>query len=274
MEAGLGKKTTYRGLNRATQSTRQTGSSMKPISVVGPALQEGIITPNSVYRDVRTTFKLPNGDLYTPKNYNYYRGSITVRQALETSQNIPFIKIMQELTPEKSREYLDKMGITTLTNQDYGLSLAIGGLNVGISPLEMAGAYAVIANNGTYIEPTFYTKVQDNKGNIILEKKQEKHQVFTEDVDAVLKDLLTQPVKGYRGTATYCSIQGIDVAAKTGTTDADYDRWLCGFTPYYTGACWYGYDYNETVHYNGNPAGIIWSNIMKTLHTGLKPAVF
>lgn len=271
---GLGEKTTYRGLNRATQSTRQTGSAMKPIAVLAPAMQEGLITPDSVYTDVRTTFKLNNGELYTPKNYNYYRGWITVRQALETSQNIPFVKIMEELTVEKSREYLEKMGITTLTDKDYGLSLAIGGLHKGISPLEMAGAYATIANNGVYKEPIFYTKVTDASGETILLANQEKKRVFTKKVDKEIKQLLKQPVEGYSGTARYCKIDGIDVAAKTGTTDDDYDRWLCGFTPYYTAACWFGYDYNETVIYNGNPAGVIWSNVMKKIHVGLENAEF
>ena len=170
---GLGEKTVSRGLNRATQSTRQTGSSMKPIAVVAPAMQERIITAASIYSDVRTTFTLKTGESYTPKNYNYYRGNITVRQALETSQNIPFVKIMQELTTDKSKEYLRKMGITTLTDNDNDLALAIGGLDVGISPLEMAGAYATIANGGTYIEPTFYTKIVDSKGNVVLQTEQE-----------------------------------------------------------------------------------------------------
>ena len=87
--------------------------------------------------------------------------------------------------------------------------------------------------------------------------------------------MLTQPVEGSNGTATYCKINGIDVAAKTGTTDSNYDRWLCGFTPYYTGVTWYGYDQNETVNFNKrNPAGLIWANVMSRIHTGLKTAYF
>ena len=272
---GLGEKNVSRGLNRATQSTRQTGSAMKPISVVAPALQEKIITAASIYSDTKTTFKLPNGEDYNPKNYNYYRGNITVRQALETSQNIPFLKIMEQLTPVKSREYLEKMGITTLTNRDYGLSLAIGGLDKGITPLEMAGAYATIANDGEYIEPTFYTKVVDLDGNVVLEATQTKTKVLDPATAYVEKSLLTQPVKGSSGTATYCKIDGIEVAAKTGTTDHDYDRWLCGFTPYYTAATWFGYDFNETVKFNGqNPAGLIWSRIMTPIHSELDAAEF
>ena len=272
---GLGEKNVARGLNRATQSTRQTGSAMKPLSVLGPALQEGIIKDTSVYNDSRTTFRLKNGTTYSPKNFGSYRGYITVRQALETSQNIPFVRIMEKLTPEKSREYLENMGITTLTENDYDLSLAIGGLDKGISPLEMAGAYATIANNGVYIKPTFYTKVLDSNDNVILEANQPTTVVYSEEVAYQLKDLLTQPVKGSRGTAKFCAIDGIDVAAKTGTTDYDYDRWLCGFTPYYTAATWYGYDYNETIKFSGsNPAGLIWIGVMSKVHEGLEGATF
>ena len=272
---GIGEKTVSMGLNRATQSTRQTGSSMKPVSVVAPALQEKVITAASIYNDSKATFTLKTGEKYNPKNYNYYRGNITVRQALETSQNIPFIRIMEELTTDKSREYLIKMGITTLTDYDNDLSLAIGGLDKGISTLEMAGAYACIANDGIYIEPTFYTKVVNKNGDVVLQVEQKKNKVLDTATAYVVKHLLIQPVKGKNGTATYCAIDGIDVSAKTGTTDSDYDRWLCGFTPYYTAATWYGYDYNETVTYNGkNPAGLIWSSIMKKIHSGLEPAVF
>lgn len=273
---GLGEKTVSRGLNRATQSTRQTGSSMKPIAVVGPAMQERIITASSIYSDTRATFKLKTGEDYTPKNYNYYRGNITVRQALETSQNIPFVRIMQELTTDKSKEYLKKMGITSLTDKDNDLALALGGLDQGISPLEMAGAYATIANGGEYIEPTFYTKVVDSKGNVVLQADQEKRRVFTEPNNYVLQSLLMQPVVGEKGTARNCAIDGIDVAAKTGTTDKDYDRWLCGFTPYYTAATWFGYDYNETVSGYGatNPSGLLWAEVMKEIHKDLESATF
>ncbi len=273
---GLGEKTVSRGFNRATQSTRQTGSSMKPIAVVGPAMQERIITAASIYSDTRTTFTLKTGEAYTPKNYNYYRGNINIRQALETSQNIPFVKIMQDLTTDKSKEYLIKMGVTTLTENDNDLALALGGLDLGISPLEMAGAYATIANGGEYIEPTFYTKVTDSKRNVVIQVKQEKRRVFTEPNAYVLQNLLMQPVVGSKGTARNCAIEGIDVAAKTGTTDEDFDRWLCGFTPYYTAATWFGYDYNETVDSYGvtNPAGLLWSGVMHKLHEGLEDATF
>ena len=139
----------------------------------------------------------------------------------------------------------------------------------------MAAAYATIANDGVYIEPTFYTEITNQSGKTIVEAKPESHRVFSKQVAYILKEILTQPVTGSNGTATYCSISGMDVAAKTGTTDENYDRWLCGFTPYYTAATWFGYDQNETIYFNRqNPAGIIWANVMRNIHSGLDNATF
>ena len=267
----LGEKTTSRPFNRATQSVRQTGSSIKPIAILAPAIDKKIITASSVYDDTEKDFE--NG--YHPVDYNKTLGKITVRRAVESSQNIPFVEIMEELTPKTSIKYLEKMGITSLTENDEGLPLALGGLDKGISPLQMAGAYSTIANDGVYIEPTFYTKIDRKNGSKIIESKQKKTRVFSKEVAYILKSLLTQPVIGSNGTATYCKISGVDVAAKTGTTDENYDRWLCGFTPYYTAVTWYGFDQNETIDFNGrNPAGLIWANVMARIHTGLKTANF
>ena len=267
----LGEKTEARPFNRATQSVRQTGSAIKPIAVLAPAIDKKIITASSVYDDTEQDFE--NG--YHPVDYNKALGEITVRRAVESSQNIPFVEIMEELTPKTSIKYLEKMGITSLTENDEGLPLALGGLDKGISPLQMAGAYSAIANDGVYIEPTFYTQIDRRNGSKALESKHKSKRVFSKEVAYILKSLLTQPVVGDNGTATYCKISGVDVAAKTGTTDENYDRWLCGFTPYYTAVTWYGFDQNETIDFNGrNPAGLIWANVMARIHTGLQTARF
>lgn len=209
------------------------------------------------------------------KIYGDYRGLITLREAIETSQNVPFVKAMTKLTTSKSIEYLEKMGISTLTEKDTGLALAIGGLNRGISPLEMAAAYACIANKGVYISPTFYTKIEDKDGNEVLKVEQTQTRVFSESVAYVLTNILEETVYGSRGTATYCKIDQIDTACKTGTTNNYYDRWLCGFTPYYSAAVWYGYDQNETMSRSGrNPAGSIWASVMNQVHAYLDPATF
>lgn len=268
---GLGKKTEPRSLNRATQSIRQTGSAIKPIAVLAPAISKKMITAASIYDDTERDF----AEGYHPTDYNPSLGKVTVRRAVESSQNIPFVEIMEKLKPSKSIKFLEKMGVTTLTEEDNNLVLALGGLQKGISPLEMAGAYATIANDGVYIEPTFYSKVENKNGTLIIKSKQKSRRVFSKEVAYILKELLTQPVTGTNGTATYCAISGIDVAAKTGTTDENYDRWLCGFTPYYTAVTWYGYDQNESIHFNKkNPAGLLWANVMSRIHTGLKTAKF
>lgn len=270
----LGEKTTSRGLNRIF-SERQTGSSIKPIADVIPALEEGIITPATIYADLRTTF----GKDYTPENDVSYTTLRTVRNALATSQNVPFVKVMAELTPKKSMEYMKKMGISSLDEErDNNLALAIGGLTYGISPLEMAAAYATIANDGNYIEPSFYSKVEDSDGKVVLEPNQKTEKAFSAQAAYVMKDLLKSTISGadgYAGTATYCAIKGMDVAAKTGTTNEKKDRWLCGFTNYYACAAWYGYDDPETVNYSGrNPAGQLFSNIMTAIHKGKESSTF
>lgn len=272
---GSGKKETSRGFNRATQALRQTGSAGKPLAVLVPGLEEKIITPASIYVDEETTFDDGSEEGYSPTNYNKYKGSITVRQAVESSQNIPFVKMMEQITPKTSIQYMKKLGITTLTKTDENLNLALGGLDKGISPLEMAGAYACIANNGVYIEPTFYTKIENSSGKKVVKSKQKKKRVISKQVAYLVQNLLTEPVTGSEGTANYCKISGIDVAAKTGTTNDEYDRWLCGFTPYYTAVTWFGFDLNETIYFNKkNPSGQIWSNVMKQIHSGLANAKF
>ncbi len=269
---GLGEKTEA-GWNRATQMKKQTGSSIKPIADVAPALEEGVITPATVYYDVKTDF----GGNYAPKNdgNKYENGPINIRRFIALSRNIPAVKIMKELTPKKSLEYLTKMGLSSLDEtEDNVLALAIGGMTHGASPLEMAAAYGTIANDGVYITPTFYTKVVDSSGNTVLEPKQEQTRVFSEQTAYLTKSITQEPTKS-GGTATYCAISGMDVAAKTGTTDSSYDRWLCGFTPYYAAATWFGFDNNEEVRgFTQNPAGQIWDAVMTDIHKNLEGASF
>ena len=267
---GLGEKTESRGLNRATQSPRQTGSSIKPLTSLIPAINEGVITAATIYDDTRSEFL--NGT-YNPKDYNTPKGLISIRSAVTTSQNIPFVKVVSEITPAKSIEYLEKMGVTSINHEKDGLAaLSIGGFTNGITPLEMAGCYATIENDGVYRRPMFYSKVTDANGNTVLEGKQTTEQVFSEQAAYVIKNILQSVVKS--GTATYCAISGMDVAAKTGTTNSNYDKWLCGFTNYYTAACWYGFDKNEEVTGSNNVAGRIWDAVMTKVHSGLDSSRF
>lgn len=235
-------------------------------------IDKKIFTAATIYADEQVTFE---GN-YTPEDYDDgYLGETTVRRAIESSQNVPFVEMLQDITPETAIKYLKKMGITTLTENDENLPLALGGLEQGITPLEMASAYAAIANNGIYIEPTFYTNITNKYGKTIIKNKPKTKKVVSKQTAYILQEILTAPVTGNHGTARYCKVSGIDTAAKTGTTNENYDRWLCGFTPYYTAVTWFGYDQNEPIYFNRqNPAGIIWANVMKKIHYGLDDATF
>ena len=266
----LGEKVTG-NLNRVNGITRQPGSSIKPIAVYGPSLEEKVITAASVYDDKPLKF-----GTWTPGNaYSGYKGLMNMRQAMKVSSNTVAIQVLKDLTTEKSISYLKRLGLTAVNEEkDNSLPLALGGMTKGASPLQMAGAYAAIANDGEYITPTFYTKVVDRNGNTIIEANQERERVFSKQNAYILKQLLTEPTKS-GGTATACKISKMDTAAKTGTTQDNHDKWLCGFTPYYTAATWYGYDTQTTIP-NGarSNANKIWKNVMAEIHKGLKKATF
>lgn len=219
---GLGTDVNAYGLNRIN-SARQPGSSIKPLASISPALESKIITAGTVYDDSPTYF-----GKWPPKNSSGYLGLITVRKAIEVSSNVVEVKIMSELGPENSIKFLKKLGLNHIDDEkDNGLALVLGGMSHGATPLEMAGAYATIANGGEYITPTFYTKLVDRDGNTALEPKQEKTRVMSEETAYIAKSILKSPVTGGGGTATNCRISGMDVGAKTGTTDENKDRWLC-----------------------------------------------
>lgn len=258
--------------NLPTKLRKSTGSSMKPISVIAPGLETGTITASTVYVDAKTVFN--THDKYSPKNqYEGFKGAMTIRDAIKISSNVPHVKALADIEVENSIDFCKSVGLP-MTGKEQ-LSLALGGLENGVTVTEMAGAYGAIANDGTYIQPTFYKYVTDKDDNVVVEPKQEINQVMNVQNAYIEKSILTETVVGSGGTATYCAIKGMEVAAKTGTTNDDYDRWLCGFTPYYTATCWYGYETNATVKYgNGNPAGRIWSEVMNKIHADLPNAEF
>ena len=265
---GLGDDSNAVGVNRATTSTKQPGSSIKPIGVVAPSLEKGILNAATVYDDSATNFKG-----YRPHNSDGYHGLLTVRHAIEHSSNIIHVKEMVELGAENSAEFLREMGFDQISDADIGLPLALGATSV--TPLQMASAYAMIDNNGVWIEPTFYTKVEDMDGNVILESHQEEKRMMSEANAYVLKEVLTAPVTGQGGTATGCWIRGMEVGAKTGSTNGYKDRWLCGITPYYAASCWFGFDKQERPQgVSGNAAATIWGSVMRTIHDDLPNARF
>lgn len=255
---GLGENQDTLGLNRGIDSARQPGSSFKPLVTIAPGLENGVITAATLFDDTQTTF----GTNYRPKNdSNKYLGITNMREILKHSSNVPEVKLLSLLGIDKSTEFLSKININ-ISDSDKNLALALG--TPSVTPLQMAAGYAMLANGGVYITPTFYTKVVDQDGNTVIEAKQEKTRVMSEGNAYIETSMLEGPING--GTAYQFKgyLGNMAVAGKTGTTDSKNDRWFCGYTPYYAAACWYGYDAQEPINVSGsNPAARIWFPVMK-----------
>ena len=265
----LGEKTAF-GKNYGTAKVAQPGSAIKPLATIAPGLETNAITAATVLDDSPKSY-----GRYTPRNsYAGYKGLMNIKKMIEISSNVPEVKLLQKITPKKSIEFMQSMGLN-MQDQPEELALVLGGTKNYVSPLEMATAYSVIANGGEYISPTFYTKIEDSNGEVILEPKQEKRRIMSEQNAYIEKMILKGPVEGAAGTARGVKVSGMDVGAKTGSTDEYTDRWLCGFTPYYTAATWIGYpNYKERPPFSNNMASTIWAAIMKDIHKGLESKTF
>lgn len=272
---GRGKKEGNRTLNRATQTLRQPGSTIKPLAVYSPAIEYGLINSSTIVND--SSYSV-NG--WTPRNDDRrFLGRITVRAALRGSRNVPAVKICNYLTPEAAFDFVqNNYHVSTLVDSetrggkvytDKVLSaIGLGGLTDGVSVLEMCAAYATFPNGGKYIQPTLYTKVLDSEGKVLLEHKGQEQIAISESTAAEMISMLTDAVNS--GTGGAARIPGMRVAGKTGTTSSNNDRWFVGFTPYYVGAVWFGYDQPSSLRgFPSNPAAVAWGKVMKEIHEGL-----
>lgn len=264
---GLGKQTTLKqgDWNRVTRTKRQTGSVMKPVGVVAPGLEKGVLTAATSFNDSPLKIGEGKGNF---RNYNgNYRGWMNIRKAIEVSENIPMLRAIQQIGVDASFKFLKDMDLPLVDGDKNIGSLALGGLTEGVTVKDMTGAYAMIANDGQYIRPTFINKVLNAKGEEVFKNKEKKKQMMSKSNAYILKDILREAVVGREGTCTYCRVRGFDTAAKTGTSNDNNDRWLCGFTNKYTMGVWFGYDEKEDINYYGiNPAGQIWAAVMKEIH--------
>ncbi|MTI66038.1 MAG: PBP1A family penicillin-binding protein [Firmicutes bacterium] len=283
-------------LNRATDSPRQPGSSIKPIAVYLPALDNGF-TAASIIDDVAHYNK--SNELW-PKNwYSGYKGLMTLRYAVEQSVNVASVKMLKKIGVNTSTEYLTSLGVinsedpskdTFRTEEearkmgsgtfDEDLApLALGGMTNGITPLTMTSAYSSIANNGIHTQPIVYTKVEDRDGKIILENKPRKNIVVRPQVSYLMTDILKSAVTNGTGSRAqiYRYNTKIPVAGKTGTTQNKSDAWFVGYTPYYSAGVWIGNDNQAIKLSDGSKlASILWSKVMLQIHEdkGLKPKDF
>lgn len=277
--------------NRAT-SPRQPGSSIKPLSVYGAALQKSFeyaqegktwpledfhydkqgttgwgdyITASSYVKDEKMII---GGEIWPYNFTRKFSGNCTFRKALQQSINTCAVKIQLQVGADYSAEMLEKFGLTTVVtdttqpvNDLNPAAMALGAMSYGVTPLEMSLAYAVFPNGGVLNSPVCYKKVTDAEGNVIIEGKTKETQVLDEGVAWIMTDLLQSVVS--RGIAGNASIWGTQVGGKTGTTNDCYDIWFDGFTPKYAAALWIGTDQNHEMATTSSTAALLWSTIMR-----------
>lgn len=290
----VGEKTGNRIWNMATDTLRPPGSSIKPLSVYAPAVEMGMITPNSLIED--SSIRLTDGTLYPTSNAGKKPTGeqVTVNYGLQQSLNTVAVQVLQRVSPQYSFNFLqERFGITSLEEgyttstgkykTDLALApLACGGLTRGVSVYEMTAAYAVFARDGIYTEPYVYTVVTDSNGEVVLAQDGYSisydaagtpiisgyaagQPVLKESTVRDMDEMLENVVKN--GTGKSAQINGVKVAGKTGTTDDDYDRWFAGYTDDYTAAVWTGYENSESINYDGNPSVVLWQKVMAGIHS-------
>lgn len=271
---GRGEKLGSLTLNRATDTTRQPGSTFKPLSVYSAALDSAGMSLASVVDEAPFYYK--DGKPVASWD-SQYKGLMDIRYAIAWSRNIPAVELMTELTPQLGFDYLLKYGFTTLvsadepigTNHDVVQALPLGGITKGVTNLELTAAYAAIANKGTYIKPKLYTKILDHDGNVLIDNTEsESHTVIKESTAWLLTSALESVITN--GTGGRASVSGQVVAGKTGTTSSSYDLWFSGYTPYYAGSVWLGYDDTATLPGSWvSVAASTWSKVMTRIHEDL-----
>lgn len=233
-----------RGLNRATQMRRQPGSALKPLAVYGPALEKGYTTA-SVLMDEKTTF----AGGYTPRNAgDRYYGNVTMRTAVRNSLNTTAVRLLDEIGIDTSIEYLTRMGIPTQEN-DKNLSLALGSMTYGVTPVELAAAYVPYANGGVYHEPYCVEKIVSSGGDVVYQHENGGKRVISEQNAYLMTSLLQSVVSS--GTGTRMLSANTPVAGKTGTVSmsgGNRDIWMAAYNTELSVTVWMGFDQTDAKH--------------------------
>lgn len=270
---GIGQKTENRGLNRATMSPRQPGSTMKPIAAYAPAIERNLITYSSIVKDKKMTY-----GTWSPVNwFGGHLGNITIKYALEKSVNTIPVYLVDKLTPQVSYDFLTKsLGIKNLTEYDVNYSpLGMGGTNGGLTTRESAAAYAVFGNGGRFYESKTFVKIYNQQGDLISNNESTPSVALSEDSATIMNRLLQNVVYGDEGTgrgaASY--LPNFKIYAKTGTSNNSNDLWFVGGTPYYVASCWAGYDQPQNIT-RSNIAITLWGSVMSEIHKGLEEKKF
>ena len=281
MVGGRGTKEASRTLNRATNTTRQPGSTFKTLSTYAPALDSAGLTLADVQNDAPYNYASgrPVSNWW---GNTEYRGLLTLRYGIAQSANIVAVKTMTQITPQLGFDYLLNFGFTTLVDRrvekdgtvvsDIGQPLALGGITDGVTNMELNAAYAAIANQGNYVQPKLYTKIVDHNGNVLIDNTTPvKKQVIKETTAGLLTNAMEDVVNG-RGTGGSANFGNMAIAGKTGTTTDYKDVWFSGYTPYYTATVWTGYDNNVSLRSSAekNLSKTLWKEVMGKIHEDLE----
>ena len=244
---GLGEKPGDGAFNRATQATRSPGSTMKPISTYSLAVQKNLITYSTLMPDEAINIGTQDEPQIWPQNYGEVWGDGTLRTAwygVQHSLNTLAVRVGRMNTTKAMYTQLTQMlGFTTLVESDIALSpLCLGALTNGAKLVEVAGAYQIFGNGGVYYRPMFYSKVEDSKGNVIMEQDFYGTQAIDSDSAWVTNRMIYKVVNGDSGTGPKAKLPNVEVIGKTGTSNAGTDLLFMGLTPEYIGGLWIGYD--------------------------------
>lgn len=250
--------------NRALDTYKQPGSSMKPLIAYGPGMAKGVLQPGTILQDTEEAARVGN---HTVKNYaGNFHGKVTVREALKRSYNVAAIDAFRKVGIEDGYEFLEKMNM--YVDPKYRVPVGVLGVN-GFSPEQMAGAYAMFANRGEFNETFLISRIEDASGNVIFEHKVKPNRIMSEQSAYLLTDVLRDVLKSGTGTWIGNRISNAyDIAGKTGTTQNAKDVWFVGYTPEIAMSVWVGYDYEQTspiVRPNEDLAKIMWTKLFHTL---------
>ena len=237
---------TRRGLNRATDIKRQPGSAIKPVIVYAPAIEKLGYSPATMVLDEKEDF-----DGYVPKNFSdTYAGWVTLREALAKSLNLPAVRVFEQVGVPTGKLYASSVGVP-FDRKDVGLTLALGGFTTGMSPLTLCNAFTPFANGGRYSLPSCITRIEDGRGKVIYERPDTKTAVLSKSTAFLITSMLETAAQ--TGTAKRVSVEGVPIAAKTGTsgstaTEGNKDAWTVAYNPEYTMCCWMGFDSTDEAH--------------------------
>lgn len=272
---GLGEKPGDSCFNRATQATRAPGSTMKPISTYSTAIQKNLITYSTLIPDRKISIINDEGTglRQWPDNYGSEGNNnslMPVWEAVRYSRNTIAVRVCQLITPQSAYNQLTQnLGFTTITQNDIAYSpITLGALTSGVKLIELAAAYQVFGNGGVYYEPMLYSKVEDSKGNIILEQDFFGTQALDSDSAWITNRMLRTVVTSPTGTGRYAAMDNVEVCGKTGTSNAETDLLFVGITPDYIGALWIGYDDSRKIYSTDGWKAV--ASVWKTVMTGIQ----